>query len=86
MTEGRITACSRFGALLLDENNEIKIPFNFRLTETLFNLFKEIEWVSEETVVVNTSNSYGMRSPSAVLAPKFIKLKNINIPHTNKSF
>ena len=85
ITEGKITSCSRFGALLFD-NDKIKVPFNFRLTDTFFNLFKNIEWIADETVAVNTSGSYGMRSPTAVLAPKFIKLKNINIPHSNKSF
>ena len=86
MTEGIITACSRFGALIFDEKNQTKVPFNFRLTDNFFNLFKEIEWISEETVAVNTSNSYGMRASVAVLAPKYIKLKSINIPHSNKSF
>jgi len=85
MTEGIITACSRFGALIF-ENGEMKIPFNFRLTDSFFNLFKNIEWISDETVTVNTSNSYGMRAPTAALMPKFIKLKNINIPQSNKSF
>ena len=86
VTEGKITACSRFGALLFDENNATKIPFNFRLTDTFFNFFKNIEWISDETVAVNMSGSYGTRAPSAALVPKFIKLKNINIPHSNKSF
>jgi len=86
MTEGIITACSRFGALIFDEQNKIRVPFNFRITDNFFNLFKEIEWISDETIAVNTSNSYGIRASVAVLVPKYIKLKNITIPHSNKSF
>ncbi len=86
MTEGIITACSRFGALIFDAENKIRIPFNFRITDNFFNLFSDIEWISSESVAVNTSNSYGMRSATAVLAPKFIKIKNVSITHVNKSF
>ncbi|RLD08340.1 MAG: hypothetical protein DRI44_09935 [Chlamydiae bacterium] len=86
MTEGIITACSRFGALIFDKENKIRVPFNFRLTDNFFNIFNDIEWISNETVAVNTSNSYGMRSPAAAFVPKFIKLKNISITHVNKSF
>jgi len=86
MTEGIITACSRFGALIFDAENKIRVPYNFRITDDFFNIFGDIEWISSETVAVNTSNSYGIRSPSAVLAPKFIKLKNVKITHANKSF
>jgi hypothetical protein len=85
-TEGIVTCCSRFGALLLRANGSIAVPYNLRVTEKLVNIFGNIDWLSDTTTAVNTSNTYGTRNPTAVVLPAFGQVRDVNIPHTNSSF
>jgi len=85
-TEGIITGCSRFGALILRKDGRVDIPYNVRVKDSLFNLFGNIDWLSSELIAVNTSNTYGRRNPTAVLVPRFIKVNNVDITRANAAF
>ncbi len=85
-TEGIVTGCSRFGALLLRADGSVAVPFNLRITEKLQNLFGNIAWLAATCTAVNTSGTYGRRTATAVLAPAFTQVNNVSITHTNPSF
>jgi hypothetical protein len=36
--------------------------------------------------VVNTSSSYGARNPTSVIVPRFIRVNDIEISHSNSSY
>ena len=86
-SKGVITASSRFGALLLKTDGSIVIPYNVRLTQSLLDVFDDkVAWLSKETVPYNTSMSYGARNPTAIVVPKFLYVKDLEISHSNSSF
>ncbi len=85
-TQGIITGCSRFGALLLKKDGKVAIPYNVRLTESILNLFNNIDWLSSQQIATNTSGTYGERCPTAMLLPRFVKINNVSITRSNHSF
>jgi len=86
-SRGVITASSRFGALLLRKDGSVAVPFNVRLTQSLLDVFGEqVAWMARPQVVVNTSVSYGARNPTAVILPRFIRVNDLEISHSNASY
>jgi predicted Zn-dependent protease len=86
-SKGIITASSRFGALLLKQDGSVVIPYNVRLTQSLLDIFGDkVDWLSQETVPYNTSHSYGARNPTAVIVPRFIRVNDLEISHSNPSY
>jgi predicted Zn-dependent protease len=86
-SKGIITASSRFGALLLKQDGSVVVPYNVRLTQSLLDIFGDnVDWLSRETVPYNTSHSYGARNPTAVIVPKFIRVNDLEISHSNPSY
>jgi predicted Zn-dependent protease len=86
-SKGIITASSRFGALLLKQDGSVAVPYNVRLTQSLLDIFGDkVEWLSQETVPYNTSDSYGARNPTAVIVPRFIRVNDLEISHSNPSY
>jgi len=84
---GVITGSSRFGNLLLKKDGSIQVPFNVRITQTFEDLFGEnVEWLSRGQTVHNTSSSYDKRNPSAILLPRFLCVRSIEISHSNSSY
>jgi PmbA protein len=86
-SKGIITGSSRFGALLLKADGSIIVPYNVRLTQSLLDIFGEkIEWLSSDSEPYNTSQSYGARNPTAIIVPKFVKVNDLEISHSNSSY
>jgi predicted Zn-dependent protease len=86
-SKGVVTASSRFGALLLKADGSVAIPYNVRLTQSLLDVFGDkVAWMSQKTEVNNTSSSYGSRNPTAIVVPKFIYVKDLEISHSNASY
>lgn len=86
-TEGMLTGSSRFGALLLKKDGSVAIPYNVRFTQSLLTFFGDgIEWLSSETVPYNTSRSYGARNPTAIIVPRFMRVNDLEISHSNQSY
>jgi len=84
---GMITGSSRFGNLLLKKDGSIQVPYNVRITQTFEDIFGEnVDWLSQEQTVHNTSSSYGKRNPSAILLPRFLCVRGIEISHSNNSY
>ncbi len=84
---GVVTASSRFGALLLKGDGSVAIPYNVRLTQSLLGIFgDQVEWLSQVTIPYNISVSYGARNPTAVIVPRFMQVKDLEISHSNASF
>ncbi len=82
-----VTASSRFGALLLKKDGSTVVPFNVRVTQSLLDIFGEkVAWLSKQQTVYNTSASYGARNPVAIVVPKFMKVNNLEISHSNPSY
>lgn len=86
-SNGIITASSRFGALFLKEDGSVEVPYNVRLTQSLLDIFGDkVAWLSRETVAYNTSQSYEARNPTAVIVPRFIRVNDLEISHSNPSY
>jgi predicted Zn-dependent protease len=86
-SKGIVTGSSRFGALLLKKDGSVVVPFNVRLTQSLLDIFGDkVDWFSKETVPYNTSQSYGSRNPTAIMVPKFMAVKDLEISHSNSSY
>jgi predicted Zn-dependent protease len=85
-TKSIVTGCSRFGALMLKKDGTVQIPYNVRMTDSILNLFNNIDWLSSERVAINTSGTYGERNPSAMLIPHFVKINDVSITRSNHSF
>jgi len=86
-SKGIVTGSSRFGALLLKQDGSVAVPYNVRLTQSLLDIFGDkVEWVSSETIPYNTSSSYRGRNPTAVIVPKFIRVNDLEISHSNASY
>ena len=86
-SKGIITASSRFGTLLLKSDGSVVTPYNVRMTQSLLDIFGEkVSWFSQNTVPYNTSQSYGSRNPTAVIVPKFMRVNDLEISHSNPSF
>lgn len=86
-TEGILTGSSRFGNLLLKKDGSVAIPYNVRLTQSLLTLFGDpVEWLSQQTVAYNLSNSYGARNPTAMMVPAFMRVNGLEISHSNSSY
>jgi predicted Zn-dependent protease len=86
-TKGLLTGSSRFGALLLKKDGTVVVPYNVRLTQSLFDLFGDkVAWLSKQTVAYNTSQSYGARNPTATIVPRFVQVNDLEISHSNSSY
>jgi predicted Zn-dependent protease len=86
-SKGIITASSRFGSLLLKQDGSVAIPYNVRLTQSLLDIFGDkVDWLSQESVAYNTSLSYGARNPTVWIVPRFIKVSDLEISHSNSSY
>ncbi len=86
-SKGVVTGSSRFGALLLKADGSVVVPFNVRLTQSLLDIFGDkVAWLSEETVAYNTSMSYGARNPTAIVVPRFMCVRDLEISHSNASY
>jgi predicted Zn-dependent protease len=86
-SRGIVTATSRFGTLLLKTDGEVVTPYNVRITQSLLDVFGDkVDWLSRKQVAYNTSDSYGARNPTAVIVPRFIRVNNLTISHSNPSF
>ncbi len=82
-----VTASSRFGALLLKKDGSIVVPFNVRVTQSLLDIFGDkVAWMSKQQTVYNTSSSYGARNPVAIVLPKFVRVNDLEISHSNPSY
>ncbi len=82
-----VTASSRFGALLLKKDGSTVVPFNVRITQSLLDIFGDnVAWMSEQQTVYNTSSSYGARNPVAIVLPKFMRVNDLEISHSNSSY
>jgi PmbA protein len=86
-SKGIITGSSRFGALLLKKDGSVVVPFNVRLTHSLLDIFGDkVAWLSQATVPYNTSQSYGARNPTAIIVPRFVRVNDLEISHSNTSY
>ncbi len=86
-SKGVVTASSRFGALLLKNDNIVAIPYNVRLTQSVFDIFGDrVAWLSQTTQPYNVSKSYGSRNPAAIIVPDFVQVDGLEISHSNTSF
>ncbi|PKO05003.1 MAG: hypothetical protein CVU41_13905 [Chloroflexi bacterium HGW-Chloroflexi-3] len=82
-----VTASSRFGALLFKKDGSVVIPYNVRVTQSLLDIFGDkVAWMSKHQTVYNTSSSYGARNPVAIVLPKFIRVNDLEISHSNSSY
>jgi predicted Zn-dependent protease len=86
-SQGLITGSSRFGALLLKADGSVVIPYNVRLTQSLFEIFGDkVDWLSHKTIPYNVSHSYGARNPVALIVPMLMRVNDLEISHSNNSY
>lgn len=82
-----VTASSRFGALLLKKDGSVVVPYNVRVTQSLLDIFGDkVAWMSKAQTAYNTSSSYGARNPVAIVLPKFMRVNDLEISHSNSSY
>ncbi len=86
-SKGLITASSRFGALLLQKDGSVVVPYNVRLTQSLLEFFGDkVAWLSQAQVAANTSSSYGARNPQAIIVPALMQVNGLEISHSNSAY
>jgi len=86
-SKGLITGSSRYGALLLKQDGSVTVPYNVRITQSLQDIFGgKIAWVSTAQTVYNISGGYGVRNPTAIVVPMFIRVNDVEISHSNSSY
>ncbi len=86
-SEGLVTGSSRFGALLFRQDGSIEVPYNVRFTVKLADIFGDnLLWLARDATAYNISSSYGMRSPDAILLPKYMAVEDVRISHSNDSY
>lgn len=79
ISKGEITSTARFGTFLINQDGMYPVKNNIRITDSFFNLFNNIEWLSKNATNVNVSNTYSMRFPVAIQSPTFTKINNVKI-------
>ena len=73
--------------LFLKKDGSVAVPYNVRVTQSLLDIFGEkVAWLSKQTEAYNTSVSYGARNPSAIVVPRFMCVKDLEISHSNTSY
>lgn len=86
-TQGLITGTSRFGALLFKQDGSIQVPYNVRFTEKLADIFgSKLQWLSRGQSVYNLSDTYGQRSPRALLVPSLMCCDGVKVEISNSSY
>jgi predicted Zn-dependent protease len=86
-SKGVFTGSSRFGALLLKKDGTVQVPYNVRLTQSLLDVFGDkVAWLSKASMVYNESASYGGRNPIALVIPRFMRVNDLEISHSNSSY
>lgn len=78
-SKGEITASSRFGTFLIDEGKVQSHLYSLRLNETLFNIFRQISWLSRASRHSNISDTYGLRMAEAIQLPAYMCVDGVNI-------
>lgn len=86
MSKGIFTGSSRFSAVMLEKGKIVGPIFSSRITDQFQTVFGNILGMSPVTVGVNTSNTYGRRSPSAVSVPSWILVGDVKITDCADSF
>ncbi|MGA1868855.1 MAG: metallopeptidase TldD-related protein [bacterium] len=76
---GEITATTRFGTFLLEDGKVKKHFINFRLHDTLFNIFSNIEWLSSTLSAVNLADTYDLRFAKSLTAPLYMRVKGVSL-------
>lgn len=84
--KGIVTGSTRFGALYLKKDGSVAVPYNFRLTACLKDLFKNVKWISQRRAALNLTGLYGRRHPEAMLSPRFMCVEKVPVTLSNTSF
>jgi predicted Zn-dependent protease len=86
MSKGIFTGSSRFSAVLVEKGKIVCPIFSTRITDQFDTIFGKVLAIASQTVSVNTSNTYGRRSPSAVSVPLWILVDDVKITDCADSF
>ncbi|MCP4692350.1 MAG: hypothetical protein GY859_30170 [Desulfobacterales bacterium] len=81
--KGEFTGSSRFGTMLMEGGAVRSHLYNLRINDTLYHVFRNLEWLSERVVHADVSDTYGVRMADAVALPAFVKVKNLKITGTS---
>ncbi|MHB9022664.1 MAG: metallopeptidase TldD-related protein [Armatimonadota bacterium] len=85
-SRGQFTGSSRFNAQRV-EGGEFTAPlFSTRITDTIPNVLSHITAVSSRAVLVDVSNTYERRAPTAVSVPEFLLCDSVRISDVAESF
>ena len=85
-SKGLFTCSSRFNAMRI-ENGSVTAPiFSTRITDTCPSVFNNVLELAPKSVSVNTSDTYGRRSPTAVSVPEYMLCDKIRITDVADSF
>lgn len=86
MSKGIFTGSSRFSAVLIRRGRIASPIFSSRITDSFEKVFGKVLAISSKQVSVNTSNTYGRRSPDAVFVPSWMLVDDIAITDCAESF
>lgn len=85
-SKGIFTGSSRFNAVLIENGKVVGPIYSSRITDTFQNVFGNICKISQESEMVNLSNTYGRRSPVATSVPGYIVADKVKITDSADSF
>ncbi len=85
-TKGLFTGSSRFNAMRLEKGEFTAPIFSTRVTDTCPSVFSNVVAVSSRSVPVNTSHTYGRRTPTAISVPEYLLCNNVKVTDVADSF
>jgi predicted Zn-dependent protease len=85
-SQGVFTASSRFSAVLVEGGRITRPLFSSRVTDSFANVLGNVAVIASEAVSVNTSDTYGRRSPNAMSLPAYVVCEGVKITDCAESF
>ncbi|HEY3416145.1 MAG TPA: metallopeptidase TldD-related protein [Armatimonadota bacterium] len=85
-SRGQFTGSSRFNAQRLEGGACTAPLFSTRITDTIPNVLSHVIAISSRAVLVDVSNTYERRTPTAVSVPEYLLCDNVRISDVAESF
>ena len=85
-TKGMFTGSSRFNAMRVSGGEFVAPMFSTRVTDTSPSVFSHVVALSSRAVPVNTSSTYGRRTPTAMSVPEYMLCDDVRITDVADSF
>jgi predicted Zn-dependent protease len=85
-SEGAFTGSSRFNAALVEDGRVVRPLFSSRISDTFQNVLGHVTVIAQDSVSIDTSNTYGRRAPNAMSLPAYVVCEGVKITDCADAF